>query len=514
MRKAIWLAAALGCARVETQEAPDAGSAGPPRIADLDPAPGAVAARAHFKVSFSEAMDEGQLLASSGRSETVVLAPEALVERAAAAIEHSRLSAEERSLIVTAQASIVPGAAELDLLPEQPLAPGGYWLLASTRLRDVSGRHLQAAARFHYTVAEAGVHAALVTPPAGATVAANLGRVRISVDRDGARVSVVGPEGAISSAEAARGIVELPLCPAWSGSGCSTLRAGQTYSVFLEGEPVTGASFTAGQCPRLEPPRGAVQLRPRDVSIGADVRLDWPARVAMQVGACPGSGCRTAEAFAICAPDPCEQTPDARCNVSLRVDGLQAGNLYPVQLLVEDDEGHLARGPVQQVVTSGALPRLVLAEVMASPPGPTPRSDGEYVEILNAGSFPVDVSSAGLAGADGVARAVLASADGGVVLGPGGRALAVGASFDEMRYAIPRGVPILRAATQRLLGRGLADDPPPLIALLATDSEGTLAEVDRFPGGGPRCPQGSSIEAHPDAGWACGDAGGSPGRPP
>jgi len=513
MRKAIWLAAALACARVETQEAPDAGTGGPPRIANIDPASGAIEARARFKVSFSQAMDEGQLLASTGRSETVVLAPEAVVERAAAAIEHARLSAEERSLIVTAQATIAPGAAELDLLPEQPLAPGGYWLLASTRLRDGSGRHVQAAARFHYTVAQPAVRAALVTPPPGATVAANLARVRISVDHDGARLGVVGPEGLITSVEAAKGVVELPLCPAWSGSGCSALRPGQTYSVSLDGEAVTGASFTAGQCPRLDPPRGTVQLRPRDVSVAADVRLDWPARVAMQVGACPGSGCRTVEALASCAPDPCAQTADARCNVSLRVDGLQAGNLYPVQFMIEDDEGHLVHGPLQQVVTSGALPDLVLSEVMASPPGPTPRSDGEFVEILNAGSFPVDVSGVALAGKDGVSRPVVASPDGAVVLGPGGRALAVGASFQESRYALPRGVPVLRASTQWLLGRGLADDPPPLVVLLAPDPNGALIEVDRFPGAEPRCRQGSSIEAT-DAGWACGADGGSPGRPP
>jgi len=133
----------------------DAGTAGPPRFADLQPPPGEVAADAQFHVVFSEAMDEGQLLASTGRSETVVLAPEELVERAAAAIEHSRLSAEERSLLVAARAAISAGAAELDLAPEKPLPPGGYWLLASTRLKDAAGHHLQAAARFHYSVAAA-----------------------------------------------------------------------------------------------------------------------------------------------------------------------------------------------------------------------------------------------------------------------------------------------------------------------------------------------------------------------
>ena len=157
VRRGLFVACALGwgCARVEALSGADGGTSGPPRIADLQPPPGDVEPEAQFHVVFSEAMDEGVLLASTGRSEAVVLAPDALVERAAAAIEHSRLSTEERSLLVPARASISAGAAELDLAPEKPLAPGGYWLLASTRLKDAVGHHLQAAARFHYTVAAA-----------------------------------------------------------------------------------------------------------------------------------------------------------------------------------------------------------------------------------------------------------------------------------------------------------------------------------------------------------------------
>jgi hypothetical protein len=512
--KKLWLVVAvLGCARGPGQGTAD-GALDPPRIADLQPAPGAVDADARFKVVFSEVMDEGQLLAPTGRSETVALAPDVLVERAAAAIEHSRLSAEERSLLVPAQAIIAPGAAELEIVPDKPLAPGGYWLLASTRLKDAAGQHLQAPARFHYTVAASPPAPTLLTPAAGTTVAANLARVRLSVPQDGGVVSIVGPGGELASAPAIKGVVELALCPPWAGSGCAALRAGQTYSVALDGRPVAGASFTAGQCPRLEPPRVAVQLRPRDTSVAADVRLDWPARVTLQVGACPGPSCGVAEAYASCAPDPCAPPTDAHCSVTLRIDGLLKSTEYSVQLSAEDDEGHLVRSAPQQVATTGALPQLVLSEVMASPPLPTPRSDGEYVEILNAGNIPVDVSGLALAGIDGSARPVVGGTSGAVMLPPGSRALAVGASFDPTRYALPGEVPVLRAATQRLLGRGLSDESPPLVALLAIDEGGGLVEIDRFPGGGPRCPQGDSIESAPDAGWVCGAPGGSPGTAP
>jgi hypothetical protein len=509
------LASALACAKVAVPGPVDGGpQAAPPRIADLEPAPGPIEADARFHVVFSEAMDEGQLLASTGRSETVVLAPDALVERVAAALEHTRLTVEERSLLVPALASIAPDATAIDLAPDKPLPPGGYWLLASTHLKDAGGEHLQAAARFHYTVAAMRNAPALVAPPSGTTAAANRWRVRVSVPQDGGVVSVVGPGGPLVSAAAAKGTIELPLCPSWSGAGCSALHAGETYSIALDGKAVPGATFTASQCPRLEPPRTAVSVRARDTSIGADVSLDWPARVSMQVGPCPGPSCGVAEGFASCSPDPCAASIEGACALSLRVNGLQSSSVYQVQFTVEDDEGHLVRGGSQPVVTTGPLPRLVLSEVMASPPQPTPRTEGEYVEILNAGNSPTDLSSVSLLGVDGIPRPVAPVANAATVLAPGARALAVGASFDPTRYLIPLGVPVLRATTQRLLGRGLSDESPPFIGLLATDAYGITAEVDRYPGGQPRCAAGESIEAALGEGWVCGAYGGSPGRAP
>ena len=505
----------VACAKVAVPAAADGGpDTAPPRIADLQPAPGPIEADARFHVVFSEPMDEGQLIASSGRSETVVLAPDALVERVAAAIEHARLTVEERSLLVPAAARIAPDATAIDLIPDKALTPGGYWLLASTHLKDASGEHLRAAARFHYDVAPLRNAPALMAPPAGTAAAANRWRVRLAVPETGGAVSVVGPAGTLATAAAVKGTLELPLCPSWSGTGCSALRAGDEYSIALDGKAVPGATFTASQCPRLDPPRTVVTVRARDTSVHADVRLDWPARVAMQVGSCPGPSCGVAEGFANCAPDPCSAPVDGACALSLRVDGLQISSTYEVQFIVEDDEGHLVRSGAQPVVTTGPLPRLVLSEVMASPPLPAPRSDGEYVEILNAGNAPADLSLVALQGIDGIPRLVAPAATSAVVLAPGARALAVGASFDASRYAIPDGVPVLRASTQRLLGHGLSDESPPFIALLAADAYGTTAEVDRYPGGEPRCATGASIEAAFGGEWLCGAYGGSPGRRP
>jgi hypothetical protein len=513
MRNAVWALTAAACARVAVPGTADGGNAAAPRIAELQPAPGAIESDARFHLVFSEPMDEGQLLASTGRSETVVLAPDALVERVAAAIEHARLTVEERALLVPAMATIGADAGAIDLVPEKPLAAGGYWLLVSTRLKDLAGQHLQAAARFHYSVAAMRGAPTLLAPGPGSLAAANLWRVRVSVPEDGGAVSLVGAGGTIASAAAVKGTLELPLCPSWSGTGCSALRPGEAYSLALDGKEVPLATFTASQCPRLDPPRTAVQVHARDTSIRADVRLDWPARVAMQVGPCPGPSCGFAEAFSSCVPDPCAPPIDGACAVSLRVVGLQASTVYQLQFVVEDDEGHLVRGGPQPVTTTGTLPRLLISEVMASPPPPIPRSDGEYAEILNADAAPVDLTLVALQGIDGIVRPLAAGATSPILLPAGARALAVGASFDSTRYVIPPGVPVLRASTQRLLGRGLSDDSPPLISLLATDPYGMLAEVDRYPGGEPNCTAGESIEATL-GGWVCGAYGGSPGQPP
>jgi len=163
-------------------------------------------------------------------------------------------------------------------------------------------------------------------------------------------------------------------------------------------------------------------------------------------------------------------------------------------------------------MTTGALPRLVVSEVMASPPLPTPRSDGEYVEILNAGVTAADLSGVALEGVDGIVRPVAPDATGPVVLLPAPARWPSGV-FRRRPLRASRGVPVLRASTQRLLGRGLSDESPPLIALLASDADGGIAEVDRYPGAQPRCAIGRASSGRGRR-LVCGADGGSPGRPP
>jgi len=146
--------------------------------------------------------------------------------------------------------------------------------------------------------------------------------------------------------------------------------------------------------------------------------------------------------------------------------------------------------------------------------------DGEYVELFNLGPGSADLESLALQGSDGMLRPLLASPPPlPAILAPGARALAVGASFDASLYpALPAGTSVLRASTQRLLGRGLSDDAPPPFRLVAAAA--VAVELAEFPGSDQHCPSGASLQRDeavpPDtpAPWICGRVGGTPGRPP
>lgn len=494
---------ACGARIVAPGELADAGPS-QPTVLDLDPQPGVVEATARFTVRFSAPMDEGQLLAASGRSESVALAAEADAERAAAAIEHAPLSAHERSLLIPAAAEVASDRRSIALAPDRPLQAGEYALLVASRLKDESGRRLSGnGRRFAFQVAAPAPTAKLIAPPPGGEVPWNLGVVRAFAAAG--RVALVGPKGEEIASGEARGAVALPLA--------GPLVPGSEYALTLGGAAVAGQSFTAASCARSAAPAlqgGAAQISVRDTGLTARFLLDWPAEVEARVEDARG-GAAVARAQFLCAPPPCGPQSFA-CPGSMRIDGLRPGADYTLRILARDDFGFTSWTAPQAFSTLAPLPRAIISEVMAS------GVDGEYVEILNFGPGAVDLQALGLQGADGIARPLLGGAPPlPLALGPGERALAVGASFDAGSYpGLPAGTPVLRAATQRLLGRGLADDGPPGFALVA----GGAVAVDEFPAGAPRCPSGVSLQRDeavpPDAvaEWICGQSGGTPGRPP
>jgi hypothetical protein len=501
------LAALLAsCAKVSTAE--ELADAGPqqPTITEVEPPPGIVPAGARFAVHFSEAMDEGQLLAASGRSETVALVPEADVERAAAAIEHAPLSAHERTLLVSAAASIASDRKSISLTPDQPLAAGGYYLLLSPRLKDGLGRRLPGnGARFSYQVPPPPRSAALVSPPAGGEVPWNVAVVRARAEAG--RIALIGPSGRELASADARGLVELRLS--------LPLTAGARYALSLDGAVAPDQAFTAAACARSAAPAlqgGAALLSIRDTGVTAQLVLDWPAQVEVSVEDGAGTS-MTAVADVVCAPPPCGPQSFV-CPVSVRVEGLRPATDYSLRIAARDDFNFTLRTAPQAFSTVAALPRVAISEVMAS------GVDGEYAELLNLGPGAADLTRLALQGPDEIVRPLLGSPPPlPLMLTPGARALAVGASFDASLYpALPFVTPVLRASTQRLLGRGLSDGATPPFRLVSRSPVPVV--LADFPANAPHCAAGVSVQRDeavpPDAAaaWSCGQKGGTPGRPP
>jgi hypothetical protein len=494
------------CAKVSTPE--EMADAGPtqPTVAEVEPPPGTVQANARFAVHFSDPMDEGQLLAASGRSETVALVPETEVERAAAAIEHAPLSAHERTLLIAATAQIASDRKSIALAPDQPLAPGGYYLLVSPRLKDERGRRLAGnGARFGYQVSAPPRGAKLIAPTAGGEAPWNLAVVRAFAEAG--RVALIGPSGQEIAAADAHGPVELRV----TGS----LIAGGRYALSLDGSAAADQSFIAAACARSAAPAlqgGTAQLSVRDTGVTAQLVLDWPAHIELAIEDAVGAAV-IAAADVLCAPPPCGPQSFV-CPASVRVEGLKPATEYMLQLTARDDFNFTLRTPPRKFSTVAALPRVVIAEVMAS------GVDGEYAELLNFGPGAANLEMLGFQGPDGIVRPLLATPPPlPLLLAPGSRALAVGASFDQALYpALPIATPVLRASTQRLLGRGLSDDATPPFRLV---SRGQVpVELAEFPATAPHCAAGISVqrdEAIPSdgaPGWSCGLRGGTPGRPP
>ncbi len=326
---------ALACAKVSPVADEADGGPSQPQIAGVDPQPGPVAADAHFTVHFSSAMNEGQLLASSGGSETVVLAAVADVERAAAAIAHDRVTAEERKLFVPAQASLASDLMAIAIAPDQPLAAGKYYLLVSPRLKDSAGRKLPGnGARFEYQIAAPAAKARLVSPAAGAEAGINLQTVRATASSG--HLALLGPDGGVVAGPAeAQGDVALSLAgPLVSGK----------YTLALEGAASPDQSFTAAPCARTAPPalqNGQAALSVRDTEVSAQVVLDWPARVSLEVGEagggdpCASGGCVRTDGFIACAPPACG--PQAFvCGGGLRLGGLKPATDYLLRVTARD----------------------------------------------------------------------------------------------------------------------------------------------------------------------------------
>lgn len=538
-------AVALGaCAQVDQAPPSEAGLPSPPQVADVLPQPGPVTPAARFHVAFSRPMDASLLLADASHSEAVVIVRAADADAVAAALARGKLSSRQRALLLPAHAQVDAEARAIDLAPDQPLAPGEIFLLVASRLKDAAGRRLAGnGARFGYQVQEALPRPALVAPRPGSEAPLNLRRLRLEVPEGarGAALSLAGPSGSVwTGAPPAAGAFAAELCP--GAAGCAALQAGASYVLQVDGQEVEGARFTAASCRKEAPPQVvSSSVAARDDLVAGDAAFDGPVLARLEVAAepagvgggdpeallsrlCAQGACRTVEAPVSCARGPCggaaaPGAPLEPCAARLEIAGLAAETAYLARLSATDDEGHEVRLPARRLSTAAALPHVVVSEVMSWPGPPLPQHRGQYVELLNLGPASIDLAALGLQGADGKVRPLSGAAAGPVPLAPRRRALAVGNLFDATRYPdLDPEVPVLRAASKRLLGRGLKEASPAPFSLVLLRPGAQAVALDAF-SGGTSCSEGESLERVPQdaagkAEFHCGAAGGSPGRPP
>jgi hypothetical protein len=177
---------------------------------------------------------------------------------------------------------------------------------------------------------------------------------------------------------------------------------------------------------------------------------------------------------------------------------------------VLDPEGHQRSWLGTFSTVAGPPPRPVLTEVRAV--ASTPQAGGEYVELLNLGDGPLDLSGWRLekrtASGQLTGCTVAAAAE---PLQPGGYALLTSGAWDD-RYPVPSVTVRFACGTATLAG-GLADDRPPELRLL--DWTGALTATFGEGGTAPRCPaavERVDAEGGDTAGnFACAEAEGTPG---
>lgn len=177
---------------------------------------------------------------------------------------------------------------------------------------------------------------------------------------------------------------------------------------------------------------------------------------------------------------------------------------------VLDPEGHRRTFVATFSTVAGPPPRPILTEVRAV--AMTPQAGGEYVELLNLGEEPLDLSGWRLekrTSSGTLAGCTIAAA--AAALPPGAFGLITSEAWDG-RYPAPAGTIRFTSGASTLAG-GLADDLSPEVRLL-DPSGATLATFGQG-GAGPRCPAAvERIDAlAPDqpSNFACAVDQGTPG---
>jgi hypothetical protein len=318
------------------------------------------------------------------------------------------------------------------------------------------------------------------------------------------------------------------------GVSCTGLCPSLPYAVRLTsdirdagGRPAEAAlapTFTSGSCvDTTAPTLTAATVRTFGGAATVSFQSDEPVAGVLRVVPSGGSF----EACGSGAPDCVEVAVTGSCRTSACapsaasctqwavVTGLTPGRSYDWSLAARDVTLRAAAPQTGGFTTvDAAVP--VVTEVAADVPGT--EELGEYVEVMNAGSQPLDLCALRLGRTSSELR-VLCTVPATFVLEPGSRALLVGGSFCESggtctpTWTLPAGTGVLRTSSAKLFSAGIANATLPTVILQTTGA----VSVSTVPGGGT-CPEGQSRTRSspyaPDVSGAFGCAASSPGTGP
>lgn len=335
--------------------------------------------------------------------------------------------------------------------------------------------------------------------------------------------SLDGVRGTITQGNGGKSVTfELPQSsrPGPNNTTCAGLCPNLTYAVRFTGA-VTDESgnyvdaarvptFTTGACADAGPPTAGTATaeafrRALSVYLRADEPLKGELRVApassfsTACDATPTSACRRIPLVTgPCAANPCQPQSNA-CSFFGVVDNLVDGTNYRWQVTATDLVDKPVATQTGTIVSGAAAIRPVITEVHADALAATER-EGEFVEVYNAGTTAIDLTTLRLGRFDPATGAI----SGIVTLGVFGTSpstiparevgLIVGAGFLPTSHALPASTVIVQNRSLStgnpllsILSSGLANDPVPAVALL--DAAGNPLSVYR---GGDRCAAGVS----------------------
>jgi hypothetical protein len=461
----------------------------PPRVVSIDPASPLVEVEATFRIRFSEPL----LPENVNTDSVVVVLRSEVTESFLSDIGNPPLSASRLDDIEAVTITLAEDDSLVVVDPTLPLAPASaYSIVISKDVRDVAGNPLVGAdglaATFQYDFETDDGPPALVehdVPTGQDRAPPNRQRFSFVFDQPvqglGANTLRVEPGGIspeVQSIEISAARDAAVLILADPAAGCERLTPGGTYLVTVgpgitdddgQGMDLVELPFTVGTACDTAPndlvgpviatglETGAVFTYFTSKASTTEIRFGSSAASLDCLGSpCPLIGEADNE------PTTCDGETCFRH--AGQIEGLVVNTTYFYSVRSVDAVGFVANGSGSFV--TAPLPRVAINEFIADPPDGVDSTDGEFVEVVNYGSEPLDLTGYQFQVSDKNACTLGDSAT-APNLGPGEFVVLGGNDFDHAFYGLSEG-DVYRFAGSTTCSQ-LANSSVPTLQLFADD---------------------------------------------